>query len=146
MFDLSILGRITADLARLVGFSFMFAPLLSEPPEWRLPDPVREPQWYGEVWVRYPLSNNPLPMRIGQTFEARSRFRIIMNKACQVAFSKDSEISLTQANSFLSQLKSWFTSLPPALSPKHIALPGHLQLQQVLPHQNSKLTLLTRLL
>ena len=116
-------------LDRLVGFSFMFAPLLSEPPDWQLPDPSKNASWYGEIWVRYPISTHLIPLHFGQVFKARSSFRVIMNEACQAAYSKDSDISPQQANEFLSRLKDWFKSLPGTLSPKSIALPGHLQLQ-----------------
>lgn len=107
----------------------MFAPLLSDPPDWRLPDPSKEPEWYGEIWVKYPVSSHLLPSYFGQVFRARSQFRVIMNEACQIAYSKDSEMTLCKANEFLSRLKAWYDSLSGPLLPKSIVLPGHLQLQ-----------------
>lgn len=107
----------------------MFAPLLSQPPDWTLPDPVTEAQWYGEIWVRYPLETYLLPSHFGHVFRARSAFRIIMNDACQAAYSTGSEITLARANELLTRLKTWFACLPDILQPKSLALPGHLQLQ-----------------
>ena len=117
------------DMHRLVGFSFMFAPLLHEPPDWPLPDAVLNPQWYGEVWLKYPASDRRYPSCFGQIFEARSRFRVIMNRACQVAYSEDSEMTLNDASTLMLQLKIWYGSLPRALHPDSIVLPGQLQLQ-----------------
>ena len=107
----------------------MFAPLLSDPPDWHLPDPSKEAEWYGEIWVKYPLSNRLLPSYFGQVFRARSQFRVIMNEACQAAYSKGSEIILGKANELLKQLKGWYDDLSGPLLPKTIVLPGHLQLQ-----------------
>ncbi|EFY90076.1 C6 transcription factor, putative [Metarhizium acridum CQMa 102] len=75
----------------LVGFSFLFPPLLKTPPDWPLPDPSKETGFYGEVWVKYPLSHNLSPSYFGQVFKARSEFRIIMNEYCQAAFSEGSQ-------------------------------------------------------
>ena len=107
----------------------MFDPLLSKPPALNLPNPSDEPEWYGEIWIRYPLSDRPLPSYFGQVLNARCHFRAIMNEACQVAYSKDSEMTLEKASTFLVRLKIWYDSLPGPLLPKSIVLPGHLQLQ-----------------
>lgn len=107
----------------------MFPPLLSEPPDWCLPDPSKEPEWYGEIWIKYHLSNYILSSDFGHVFKARSRFQITMNEACQVAYSKGSEMTLDKANNFLSRLKDWYSGLSGPLLPKSIVLPGHLQIQ-----------------
>jgi hypothetical protein len=107
----------------------MFAPLLRDPPDWHLPDPSEETEWYGEIWVKYPLSNRLLPSYFGQVFRVRSQFRVIMNDTCQAAYSKGSGVTLGKANEFLARLKGWFDGLPGPLLPKSIVLPGHLQLQ-----------------
>ena len=107
----------------------MFAPLLRDPPDWPLPDPSKETEWYGEIWVKYPLSNCLLPSYFGQVFTARSRFRVIMNEACQAAYSSGSEMTIDKANKLFSQLQGWYNGLSGSLVPKMIVLPGHLQLQ-----------------
>lgn len=115
--------------ASLVGFSFMFAPLLSQPPNWPLPDPLEDAQWYGDIWVKYPLVQRRLSSHFGYMFKARSEFRVIMNDACQAAYSKNSEMTLPKANELLSRLKGWYDGLPNPLLPKSIVLPSQLQLQ-----------------
>jgi hypothetical protein len=118
-----------AESSRLVGFSFMISPLLKKPPEFPLPDPSEDPQWYGEIWAKYPLNQSLSPSYFGHVFRVRSQFRIIMNEYCQVAYSKGSKVDLGKANELHSRLKTWFDGLPDPLLPKKIVLPGHLQLQ-----------------
>ncbi|KAH7109611.1 putative C6 transcription factor [Dendryphion nanum] len=118
----------------LVGFSFTFAPLLSEPPDWPLPDPLEDVEWYGENYVKYPLSNHVLPSYFGHVFKAKSEFRILMNEACQKAYSEGSEMTLEKASELLSRLKLWFDDLPGPLKPESIVLPAHLQLHMYYHH------------
>ena len=118
-----------ANAVRLVGFSFMFSPLLSDPPKWPLPDTTLEPGWYGEIWIPYPGSDNLCPSHFAEVFETRSRFRLIMNEACQIAYSQGSEMTLDKANQLYRQLRTWYSSLPGPLRPKSVVLPGLLQLQ-----------------
>ncbi|KID87760.1 hypothetical protein MGU_04998 [Metarhizium guizhouense ARSEF 977] len=118
----------------LVGFSFLFPPLLKTPPDWPLPDPSKETGFYGEVWVKYPLTRNLSPSYFGPVFKARSEFRIIMNAYCQAAFSEGSQVTVEKANEFLSRLRCWYDGLPAPLQPKTIVLPGHLQLHMYYHH------------
>ncbi|KAH6884387.1 hypothetical protein B0T10DRAFT_493135 [Thelonectria olida] len=112
----------------LVAFSFMLPPLLKKPPIWPLPDPSQDAQWYGEIWVKYPLNRSLSPSYFGHIFGARSQFRVIMNEVCEAAYSKDSEITLDKANRFRKRLEWWYNGLPGPLQPRTIVLPGHLQL------------------
>lgn len=107
----------------------MFAPLLRDPPEWPLADPVSEAGWYGEVWIKYPGSDHLYPSYFAQVFETRSRFRIIMNESCQTAFSQNSVMNLDRAYPLLERLRGWYDALPTPLRPHSIVLPGHLQIQ-----------------
>lgn len=106
----------------------MFAPLLSDPPEWPLPDPTLDPGWYGEIWIQYPGSNRLFLSHFAEVFVTRSRFRIIMNEACQIAYSPNSDMTLDKANRFNERLRDWYNSLLSPLQPKSVVLPGHLQL------------------
>lgn len=107
----------------------MFPPLLQTPPSWDLPKSSEVPDWYGEIWLRFPLSLKLVPTHFGPVFEARSKFRVIMNEACQVAYSKGSAMTPVKAQTLLRRLQNWFDSLPGILGPARIVLPGHLQLQ-----------------
>ncbi|KAK2604444.1 hypothetical protein N8I77_007374 [Diaporthe amygdali] len=112
----------------LVGFSFMFPPLLRKPPEQALPDPSQDAEWYGEIWVNYPANQNLSPSYFGQIFKARSEFRVIMNEACHAAYTKGSKMTLDKAGELYSWLRNWYDGLPGPLLPRAIVLPGHLQL------------------
>ncbi|KAJ4226248.1 hypothetical protein NW759_004832 [Fusarium solani] len=112
----------------LVAFSFMLPPLLKKPPEWALPDPTRNAQWYGEIWMKYPLDSGLSPSYFPHIFRARCHFRIIMNEICDAAYSEGSGITLDKAHGFRERLQSWYRSLPLPLQPRTIVLPGHLQL------------------
>lgn len=114
---------------RLTGFSFMHPPLLRRPPDWDLPDPMVDAQWYGEIWLKYPLSYSLCPLYFGHSFRARCEFRIIMNEFCHTAYSKVSEVTLDEANAFYRRLRSWYNNLAEPLLPQTIVFPGQLQLQ-----------------
>ena len=107
----------------------MLPPVLTEPPRWPLPDPSEDAQWYGEVWLQYPLNNQLFPSELGHVLHLRSRFRVIMNDFCGLAFSEGFEVSLDKANQLLALLEDWFAGLPEPLLPMKIVLPGHIQLQ-----------------
>src|ERR1700742_2454938 len=84
----------------LVGFSFMICPLLNSPPDIPLPDPIEYPEWYGEIWIKYPFSQTLSPSFFGEVFRAKCQFRVIMNEYCLTAYSKGSEpgVTLDKAN------------------------------------------------
>lgn len=79
--------------------------------------------------MKYPGSDRLFSSNFAEVFEARSRFRIIMNEACQIAYSPDSDMTLNKAHVLYGQLRNWYHSLPVSLQPKSVVLPGHLQLQ-----------------
>lgn len=107
----------------------MIPPLVKTPPDWPLPDPSEDQRWYGEIWLQYPLVSKPSPTYFGHIFQARSRFRVIMNEYCEAAFSSRPDLDLEKANGLHERLKLWHGNLPQPLTPKSIVLPGHLQLQ-----------------
>lgn len=94
-----------------------------------LPDPSKDAQWYGEIWVQYPLNQSRSPLHFGQVFRARCQFRIIMNEYCRIAYSEGPGLTFEKANELCTRLRSWYDGLPGPLLPKTIVLPGHLQLQ-----------------
>ena len=103
--------------------------MLKKPPDWPLPDPSEDVQWYGEIWVKYPIAHSLVPSYFGQVFRARCQFRVIMNEFCHLAYSNGSSVTFDKANELHSQLRGWYDGLPLKLLPKSIVLPGHLQLQ-----------------
>jgi hypothetical protein len=111
----------------------MQRPLLQRPPDAILPDPAVQPDWYGEVWIRYPMSQSRLPSLFGHEFRAKAQFRIIMNDFSLAAYSgvKKPAITLAKAYGLYTQLRRWWDGLPDVLTARNVVLPGHLQLQHV---------------
>ncbi|KAI8663033.1 hypothetical protein LRP88_07241 [Fusarium phalaenopsidis] len=126
----------------LTAYHFMHPPTLKHPPRVALPDPLRDPRWYGEVWLKYPLETTLFPAHFGQFFKARCRFLQIMNKVCEVYFADGAHVTLDQANAFYTQFRNWQYSLPDCLKPRFIVYPGHFNLH--LYHQNLIMTLYER--
>ncbi|KAG6002751.1 hypothetical protein E4U54_000808 [Claviceps lovelessii] len=118
----------------LNAFSFMAPPLLKKPPEWPLPDPSDDVDWYGEMWLKYPMTSALSPSHFAHVIKSRCRFRIIMNDFCEVAYSDGREISLETAQKLHARLRTWYDGLPGPLQPKNIVLPGHLQLHAYYHH------------
>ena len=96
-----------------------------------LPDPRKDPSWYGEVWLRYPLNQTPLPSYYGFAFKAQAELRVILNyMACQLFDNrKAKQQTLHQALLFKSKLEHWFRHLPDVLSPEKIVFPSQLVIQ-----------------
>ncbi|KAK1247711.1 hypothetical protein MKX07_000599 [Trichoderma sp. CBMAI-0711] len=116
------------DWESLVSFSFMFSPLIKEPPTWKLPDPSKDPSFYGEIWLKYPLSKNLSPSYFGQIFRAKSQFRLIMHDFAMAAYTEGSQVTVDKAYELRQRLLRWYEALPAQLQPRTIVLPAHLQL------------------
>jgi hypothetical protein len=54
---------------------------------------------------------------------------MIMNEFSDTAYSEGSKVDLYLAHHFRERLEEWYNNLPEPLTPKRIALPGHLQIQ-----------------
>ncbi|KAK1716018.1 uncharacterized protein BDZ83DRAFT_635346 [Colletotrichum acutatum] len=89
----------------------MIPPSVQEPPDWPLPDPVKDSGWYAEIWLKYPLVPDLQPTHFGHILRARSKFRVIMNQYCNAAFSSNGTVSLDEARRLHEQLKSWYSDL-----------------------------------
>ena len=75
---------------------------------------MQDPQWYGEVLVQYPLSQNFTTTYFSLVFYHRSRFRMIVNDYCASAYMADLEVTIEKAYKLYMRLKEWYASLPPA--------------------------------
>jgi len=113
-------------------YYFFRKSFLDQPPDLALPDPVRYPQWYGQVWLRYPTSETLTPTYLGCELVARSALRVIMMDM-SIALYGTSEhqgiLTLEQVLGFHFRLEAWFTSLPDALTAQKIVYPTQLELQ-----------------
>ncbi|ATY63020.1 C6 transcription [Cordyceps militaris] len=118
----------------LIAFSFLHAPLVKEVPKCPLPDAVQDPDWYGQLWVKYPASSTLVSMHFGQMFEKKTQFRIIMNEFCQEAYGTTLGVNSFKAEGLRRKLEHWFEHLPESLKPKNIVLPAQLQLHMYYYH------------
>ncbi|KAF5635626.1 nitrate assimilation regulatory nirA [Fusarium tjaetaba] len=105
-------------------------PLLKYPPQTPYPDPAQCPFWYGDIWVRYPSSREPIATKYYQTFKAYLEFWTIFNDITSLLFrpAQIRSLYLGQAVEFYSRLRSWFNGLPDDLHPGKIVLPFQLRL------------------
>ncbi|KAF5988782.1 nitrate assimilation regulatory nirA [Fusarium coicis] len=115
---------------RIISSMAQEIPLLKDPPQTSYPDPAQCPFWYGDIWVRYPSSREPIATKYWQTFKAYLEFWTIFNDIAIFLFRpvQIRSLYLGQAVEFYSRLRSWFDGLPDDLHPGKIVLPFQLRL------------------
>ncbi|KAK4454777.1 hypothetical protein QBC34DRAFT_140901 [Podospora aff. communis PSN243] len=114
-------------------------PLVRVPPETPLPDPASNQAWYGETWVRYPLSQSRLPMQHPVFCKAKTELWIIINEFSLFAFTRPDPrkvISPPELLPFYHKFVRWMRELPEPLTPRKMAFPHqlmtHMQYHNVL--------------
>ncbi|KAI9652806.1 MAG: hypothetical protein M1821_007804 [Bathelium mastoideum] len=124
----------------LVMSGLFMPPLLAQPPQTPLPDPLANPSWYGELLVQYPGASKPISTLHPQTFYAMSEFRVILNEITLASFASlaPKSMSMKQALDFYDRLRAWYTGLPSSLGPTRAVLPDQLKLQYGPPDQKSE--------
>ncbi|KAK4673334.1 hypothetical protein QC763_110990 [Podospora pseudopauciseta] len=112
----------------LSSYHYLKPPLMARPPETPLPDPSKNPQWWGELWIRYPQTPARLPTHHGHLAKARADFWTIMNDFSLLSFSQPHvKMPLDQVVGFYNRLRGWLQNLPEPLTPKRLVLPHHLK-------------------
>ncbi|KAF4993698.1 hypothetical protein FDECE_13338 [Fusarium decemcellulare] len=121
----------------LICFHYFRAPLVDRQPEVALPDPLQHPDWYGEIWLRYPLNRTVYPSHSADVFKARAEFAIILNELAHRLFGSSNSPGLSAAEiaQFYYRFTAWYGNLPLSLSPRQAVLPSHLKIQ-LLQHPN----------
>ncbi|KAI1494523.1 hypothetical protein F5X96DRAFT_694901 [Biscogniauxia mediterranea] len=103
-------------------------PLLSEPPQYPLPEPGTG---HRELHTKQPLAQEPVHTYDSIVFKALCSFRVIINciakETCKSP-RNSIEISYNEAFFFRSSLTTWYDNLPDPLKSRNIALPSHLKL------------------
>ncbi|QKD52297.2 uncharacterized protein FOBCDRAFT_179942 [Fusarium oxysporum Fo47] len=108
-------------------------PLLKAPPKTPLPDPDRDPEWFGEIWLKYPSSSTLVPLRLGLLFKAKMRFSVVLNEA-MLEVEKDSTDSYlfrngaTRIIKIAERMDTWYKAMPEPLSPTQIVSPSQLKI------------------
>ncbi|CAA9956667.1 Zn-C6 fungal-type DNA-binding domain protein [Pyrenophora teres f. maculata] len=112
-------------------YYFFRTSFLDRPPDVALPDPGKYPQWYGEVWLRYPNSKTLASTHLGSEFGARSALRVIMMDMSIALYGPPERkgiLTLDQILGFHFRLNAWFTSLSDPLTPQKIVYPTQMEL------------------
>ncbi|KAF5677558.1 nitrate assimilation regulatory nirA [Fusarium heterosporum] len=116
-----------------LSFQFMTEPLLHAPPKTAVPDPDRDGEWFGEIWLKYPSGSTLVPLRYGVTFKAKTDFSILLNEAMLGIHDHANAEFLTRHGAagiidITKKLEHWYHNLPEMLSPSSIVFPSHLKL------------------
>ncbi|EXK33472.1 hypothetical protein FOXG_02692 [Fusarium oxysporum f. sp. lycopersici 4287] len=112
-------------------YYFMIPPMINESTKISLPDVEEFPERYGEIWIKYPLIQARVPMRLGHTVRARTELAVIMNHIAAARFDKDDGSgpgTPKNISGFIADLKRWYGRLPDPILPKNIIFPSQLKL------------------
>ena len=120
-------------------YHFFKPPDLRDLPSDPLPDPVKYPDWYGEIWIQYPNNQHPVPVHLGCIMKTRCALYHIINEIGYHTFNEAASkkvkkegrppISLTRALQFKAQLDAWMSNLPEPLTPRNMVFPTHYETQ-----------------
>ncbi|KAK3369747.1 hypothetical protein B0T24DRAFT_533170 [Lasiosphaeria ovina] len=119
-------------------YHFLTSGTIKSPPEMGHPDVAENPEWYGEVRLRYPLRHTLYPMNFGHFFKALSGFRAFIKEVGEQCFLDRQSVnrmpSLANIMKLYSRLETWYTSLPEPLSPRRMVFPGQMKLRMHYQH------------
>jgi hypothetical protein len=125
--------RLLSDsLNSALCYHFWDPPLIAHPPNFPLPMPPTNHEWYPQMWLKYSMNPTLIPTLFGVLFKATVDFRVILNDIGLRVFGSDvsePKFSKEETMIFYSRLSEWYQSLPEPLTPKHIAFPQQFQLQ-----------------
>ncbi|KAF5259684.1 hypothetical protein FOXYS1_9699 [Fusarium oxysporum] len=133
MFDMDPLSSAFLVRISTLSYQFMIQPLLKAPPKTPLPDPDSDPEWFGEIWLKYPSSSTLVPLRLGLLFKAKMRFSVVLNEA-MLEVEKDSTDSYlfrngaTRIIKIAERMDTWYKAMPEPLSPTQIVSPSQLKI------------------
>ena len=114
----------------MYNYFYFRPPIVEQPPQIALPDAKQQPQWYGDVWVRYPQSQTIYPLHLGHNLQAETAIHAIMNKMGLLAFGDSSKsLSLEDYVELKQALDAWKESLPEVLQSARLIFPPHFALQ-----------------
>jgi hypothetical protein len=97
-----------------------------------LPDPSSKRDFYGEMWIKYPLDERFCPTHFGHIFRSLCKLRVILNDISADLFGNAESSrnpSWSQTLQHSERLQVWYTALPAIFSPKLIVLPAHFKIQ-----------------
>ncbi|KAI9154761.1 Nitrogen assimilation transcription factor nirA [Paramyrothecium foliicola] len=116
----------------MASFYYYQAPSGDCPLLQSLPDPDEAAEYYGEIWVKYPLAQTLVPIRMGECILANLRLQHLTYVIAVHLFPKvrnnNTRWSLDQARRFYSQLRAWYAELPSSFSPAELVFPPQILL------------------
>lgn len=121
-----------------LSLSHLEPPSITTPPICLLPDPSTDPDWYGQIWLRYPMDPVLYTTHFPHQFKSQSGFSGLiiegwssMSRAGVTVNSPiESLIASQRMESYYnSHMKKWYRNLPEPLRPTNITLPSQLYLQ-----------------
>ena len=113
-------------------YYFFRCPFIESAPQTPLPDPVVNPQWFGEVWLRYPIDQTLTPLHIGHILKSHMGMCHILNDIAVASFKNpetQGQLSVQKTLEFKRRLDTWFERLPIPLQPQRAVHPSHLRIQ-----------------
>lgn len=134
---LTIVPSLHSRRCSLSSYHYLKTPLIKEPPHPPLPSPLEQPQWYGELWVKYPLSQSRVPTYHGLLFKAKCDFWGIMNDFSLLRFSHQrsaTNLTVDQIFTYYNRLQAWLHDLPEPLTPRKVVLPHQLKMHMHYNH------------
>ncbi|KAK3358721.1 hypothetical protein B0T25DRAFT_599547, partial [Lasiosphaeria hispida] len=114
----------------LQSYYFYREPLIKTPPATPLPDPEKDPSWYGEFWLQYPMNSSLFPARHGYTVRTIALLRIILCEIACRAFRGEGgtqTLSWNDIVEFRAKLDRWYQAIPEPISAKNVVFPWHLK-------------------
>ncbi|KAJ4369798.1 hypothetical protein N0V83_005562 [Neocucurbitaria cava] len=112
------------------AYYFRRAPDIKKPPSFAPPDPATDPSWYGEIYLRYPLSSRLTPIHYGHLFNATIGLRKILNDLALLLYDDQAptELSNEQLLDIVARFDHWMNDLPSSLNAQNISHPAQIQL------------------
>ncbi|KAJ4357058.1 hypothetical protein N0V95_002796 [Ascochyta clinopodiicola] len=112
------------------SYYYRRAPFIKDPPAFAAPDPEVDSEWYGDIYVRYPLSPTITRMYLGHVIKATIDLRLIVNDLSMLQFvhSEEKDLSPQQVLDFKARLDALMKQLTANLAPGRISLPCHLNI------------------
>ncbi|KAF4440926.1 hypothetical protein F53441_12164 [Fusarium austroafricanum] len=103
-------------------------PLAISPPTVELSS---DTEAFGEIWVKYPAADKPVPLHFSQTFVVLVQFRSILNDIANFLHSphtSQQHMTLAIASRYYLELREWYRRLPDHLNSYNLIFPAHFHL------------------
>ena len=115
----------------VVSYHYKELPPQNEIPAAPFPNPDLEPEFYGELHLRYPLGQILQPMHFGWSLHKTIMHGVLMHKYSTKRFAYDGTANAADVQEFADGLRGWYQTLPDVLLPERLVLPTHFKAQYV---------------